>query len=114
MTFEQWWAETGTDIYMRSMGYEVARAAWNAAIASCAPAEVATQDGWTAPHITPDTEREVLMLMKSRGTQSRRERIQIGYYSAGLSWWRPRGSNGNFSDEVEGWRELPSLDMNRS
>lgn len=65
-------------------------------------------NGWILPSIAPDTDRQVLMLMKDRG-QVDGERITIGHYQQFNGWWRPRGSNGNFSDEVVGWQELPPM-----
>lgn len=85
-------AATGTEILLAQEVLRLSKA-------------VSERGRWIEAHITPDTDREVLMLMKPRRNY---ERILIGRYEAWRAYWRPRGSNGNFADDIEGWQELPA------
>lgn len=69
-------------------------------------AELAAAMEWRTPTNLPETEKEVLLLRKARWGKD--IMYDIGFYSHVLGYWRPRGSNGNFSDEIISWMPLPN------
>jgi hypothetical protein len=61
---------------------------------------------WISSKTPPDSERQVLIVRRKRWEENDTV-YDLGHYSHMLGYWRPRGSNGNFNDEVYWWMELP-------
>lgn len=55
----------------------------------------------------PPDDSYVLMWMSEHPQGRGRHRCYIGRYEAWRDWWRPEGSNGDFSDQVTHWMKLP-------
>ena len=71
--------------------------------------ETVTVEGgmeWIPASNPPDSDRNVLIWWKRQGWNSH-EGVDMGNFCHALGYWRPRGTNGNFNDEVTHWMELP-------